>query len=86
MARVDFYWDEFGVVGEADGHAKYRLSPDSLVMEKLRQERLENAGLTVVRWGWAEAHRPDDLRRRLLSAFERGRARDQAGLPRKWSL
>ena len=23
IGRLDFYWDEFGVVGEADGRAKY---------------------------------------------------------------
>jgi hypothetical protein len=84
--RVDFYWDEFGVVGEADGHAKYRLSPNSLIEEKLRQERLEELGLIVVRWGWADVGEPTALERRIRQAFQRGGARDRSAFPRNWSL
>ncbi|MDQ2749594.1 MAG: type IV toxin-antitoxin system AbiEi family antitoxin domain-containing protein, partial [Actinomycetota bacterium] len=60
VGRVDFYWDEFGVVGEADGLQKYddATSP-TLREEKIRQENLEETGLIVVRWGQAQ-----------LSAFE----------------
>ncbi len=86
LARVDFYWDEFGVVGEADGHDKYTLSPRSLVDEKLRQEQLENLGLVVVRWGWSDVGQRTLLDRRIRAAFDRGRARDQSGFPRNWSL
>lgn len=86
LGRVDFYWDEFGVVGEADGRIKYD-KRDVLTREKLRQEDLENAALVVVRWGWADARsRPAALRRRLENAFERGRARDVAGIPRAWTV
>jgi hypothetical protein len=86
LGRVDFYWDEFGVVGEADGRIKYD-KRDVLTREKLRQEDLENAALVVVRWGWADTRsRPAALRRRLENAFERGRARDVAGIPRAWTV
>jgi hypothetical protein len=34
LVRPDFYWDEFGVAGEADGDGKYDLSPTSLLDEK----------------------------------------------------
>lgn len=58
---VDFLWAGYGVVGEADGMGKYD-QPEALRLEKLRQERLERDGFTVVRWTWDEAyHRPDAL-------------------------
>ena len=86
LARVDFYWPEFGVVGEADGAVKYA-DRSVLFAEKLRQEALEQLGLVVVRWGWQEvSRRPHQLRARLESAFERGRHRDRSGFPRNWSV
>jgi hypothetical protein len=86
LGRPDLYWDEFGVAGEADGRDKYD-DRDVLTAEKLRQERLENAGLVVVRWGWTDArNRPQLLRQRLVRAFERGRRRDDSGFPRLWSV
>jgi hypothetical protein len=51
IGRVDFYSDEFGVVGEADGDGKYDLLPTSLFEEKRRQEELENQQLGTARWG-----------------------------------
>jgi hypothetical protein len=51
--RLDFYWKEQRVVGEADGMLKYD-DPAALRAEKVRQERLERLGLTVVRWSWRE--------------------------------
>lgn len=50
---VDFWWPEFGVVGEADGNAKYE-QPGAIVAEKRRQAALHSFGLHVVRWGWEE--------------------------------
>ena len=41
------------VVGEADGMTKYD-DIGVLRAEKVRQERLERLGLTVVRWTWRE--------------------------------
>jgi very-short-patch-repair endonuclease len=87
LGRVDFYWDEFGVVGEADGSGKYESSGTSLLDEKRRQERLEHAGLVVIRWGWDDITRhPSELRTRLRSAFDRGRRRDRSGFHREWSV
>ncbi len=87
IGRVDFYWDEYGVVGEADGVGKYDRSAGSLLAEKRRQERLEDNGLVVLRWGWEDVmQRPAELRRRLEAAFERGRRRDRSGSPRGWSV
>ncbi|MDT4937984.1 MAG: hypothetical protein QOG80_1655 [Pseudonocardiales bacterium] len=86
LGRADFYWDDTGVVGEADGRNKYT-QRDVLVAEKLRQERLEQAGLVVVRWTWTDMrYSSGRLKRRIERAFERGRARDAAALPRQWSV
>lgn len=51
--RLDFYWKEQRVVGEADGMTKYD-DVEVLRAEKVRQERLERLGLEVVRWNWRE--------------------------------
>jgi hypothetical protein len=84
VARLDAYWDDVGVGGEADGGGKYD-DRSILLAEKSRQEQLERTGLVVVRWDWETVwRRPWLLRERLLAAFRRGRARDQAGIPRAW--
>lgn len=86
IARVDFYWDEVGVAGEADGALKYGERED-LLAEKARQEAAEDLGLHFVRWGWDQAvHRPRLLGARLVAGFERGRARDRSGFTRRWSV
>ncbi|HTW20416.1 MAG TPA: DUF559 domain-containing protein [Mycobacteriales bacterium] len=51
--RVDFFWRRHGLIGEADGMAKYD-DIATVRAEKLRQERLEQLGLRVVRWTWRE--------------------------------
>jgi hypothetical protein len=82
LGRTDFYWDEFGVVGEADGRSKYD-QRDVLTAEKLRQEDLEERGVAVVRWGWTDArYRQVYLGQRITRAFDRGRRRDRSGFPR----
>lgn len=43
LARVDFYWPEFGVIGEADGLVKYEERQD-VIAEKRRQELVERLG------------------------------------------
>lgn len=80
VARVDFLWEEFGVVGEADGLAKYepdarRSTRDIVRAEKRREERLTDAGYEVIRWGWDDVRAPVQLARRLRAAFARGAAR-----------
>jgi hypothetical protein len=87
LARVDFYWDEVGVAGEADGRGKYDDERPVYPEEKERQEILEDLGLVIVRWGWDQAtKRQHVLRARLENGFERGRLRDRSGFPRLWTF
>ena len=78
---VDQLWREQGVVAEADGLAKYA-DRDALVAEKLREDRLRETGLEVVRYTWEDAWSsstcvPDRVRR----AFARAQARSRRVLP-----
>lgn len=57
--RVDFWWEEFGIIGEADGMVKYA-DRQSLLDEKARQLDLEGPGRSLHRWGWNNALRDDD--------------------------
>jgi hypothetical protein len=74
VARVDFAWLRWGVVGEADGRVKY--SGDAaraIEEEKDRQARLEALGLVVVRWGARHLHGDlPELVRRLRAALAAG--------------
>ena len=54
LYRVDFFWEGFGVVGEADGHLKYRTAED-LINEKDREDDLRSLGLGFARWDWDDA-------------------------------
>lgn len=85
VARLDFYWDEVGVAGEADGRSKYDERP-VLTAEKERQEVGEDLGVVFTRWGWYEVNRPRLLRLKVERAFERGRLRDRSGFRREWSV
>lgn len=71
VGRVDFDWDTYGVVGEADGRVKYLA--DELWTEKVRQDAWEDTGRQVIRWTWQSAHVDDaQFRQRLLHKLERG--------------
>jgi very-short-patch-repair endonuclease len=86
IARTDFYWDEFGVVGEADGKIKLK-DWDYQIASKAREEGLEDLGLEVVRWGWTDiVQLLRSLEARIRRAFDRGQRRDALGFPRRWSL
>lgn len=74
LGRVDFFWREFGVVGEADGLMKYD-DGAALRAEKLRQEDLEDHGLVVVRWGYGQLSDIDAFIARLNRAFVRAASR-----------
>jgi hypothetical protein len=85
LARVDFYWDELGIVGEADGAMKYDGSdPEPLQREKVRQEHLADTNLEVIRWGSA------DLRQfqTVVERFDRARRRASRRAPsdRRWRV
>jgi hypothetical protein len=80
LAEVDFVWDEYRTVLEMDGRIKYEEEgrPEKGVawQEKLREDRLRDCGLEVVRGYWSDG---DDggaaLAERLRRAFARGLAR-----------
>ncbi len=72
VARVDFWWPEFGLVGEADGRVKYADRPDALWLEKRRELRLQRLGLRVVRWVWGDVVYPiSPFRSELARCFTR---------------
>ncbi len=76
VGRVDFLWEELGVVGEFDGRLKYRAgavdertaAEERVWAEKQREDRIRATGLGVVRWTWADALDPARLARVLASA------------------
>ena len=76
----DMVWDEYRLVGEADGLAKYD-SVERLIAEKRRQESLEGAGWRVVRWGMAEV-RPsaEPMLSRIRAAMTRAQLPRRPGL------
>ncbi len=76
VARVDFAWLDFGVVGEADGRVKYAGDAGRVVeAEKDRQAQLEALGLVVVRWGARHLHgEPPPMVLRLRAALAAGDA------------
>jgi hypothetical protein len=61
IGRTDFAWPALRTVGEFDGQVKYGrlLKPgqepgDAVFAEKVREDRIRDTGLEVVRWTWAE--------------------------------
>lgn len=54
LGRVDAFWEEANLVGEADGKSKYT-SLEVYHREKLREQALEALGMQVVRWDWRQA-------------------------------
>jgi hypothetical protein len=69
--RPDFYWDDYGVIGEADGDLKYE-DRSVLVRERVRQQTLERLGLIVVRWRWPDVFDFARVAEDLRFAFQRG--------------
>jgi hypothetical protein len=76
IGYTDFGWPDRCLVGEFDGRVKYGrlLRPgqqpgDAVYQEKLREDRLRDQGLAVLRWTWTDlsdfAAVADRLRRRL---------------------
>lgn len=74
IGRVDFFWEEYGVIGEADGRVKYD-EPGALYAEKRREDRLRRVDgcREVIRWGWIDLSPTRDriLRQRLASSLQR---------------
>jgi hypothetical protein len=72
----DFWWPEFGLIGEFDGLVKYtrdqytkgRPIEEIVVAEKVREDRLRALGPSVSRWLWGTALRPGALFQHLGAA------------------
>jgi hypothetical protein len=71
VARCDFYWPQYRVVGEADGNAKYDAGREAIVAERRREQALRELGLEVVRWEWADLRHFEMVATRLRTAFAR---------------
>ena len=78
IGRVDFLWKHQRTVGEFDGKKKYNelLKPgqsaeDVVYDEKLREDRLRDAGFQVARWSWQDLYCPGVIRDRVRRAFAR---------------
>ncbi|MCB0914730.1 MAG: hypothetical protein H6525_05665 [Actinobacteria bacterium] len=76
VVRVDFYWEEFDLIGECDGRIKYDGSlgdaSEAMVHQSAREQALRDRGHGVVRWSAAAmAYRPeivvDEVAARLRS-------------------
>lgn len=76
--RLDFCWDEVGVVVEFDGWMKYRQAganfDQTRKQEKMREDAIRSTGRTVVRIYWEDLMEPGC--RRLVSLL------DRTGVPR----
>jgi very-short-patch-repair endonuclease len=68
------------VIVEFDGAVKYGDgSADTLIAEKMREDRLRDLGYQVVRVCWADMSRPAELLGRIRRAMERSTMRAIAG-------
>ncbi len=84
IGRGDFYWDEFGVVGESDGDLKYEDGAEAIVDERRREKEFGETGLITVRWGWSDLYAFDKVADRLRAAYARG---FRPGSPdRRWTV
>ncbi len=80
VARSDFGWPDFGVLGEFDGKTKYgellrkpgQTAEQVLIAEKQREDQMRELGWVVIRWMWQDLIRPEPLIDRLRHAFARG--------------
>lgn len=84
ITRSDFYWPEFGVVGEADGLEKYDAEGRVAARQEETHTALVRCGLEVVRWGWEGVFPFDPTAREIELAFRRGA---RPGSPRRrWGI
>lgn len=67
LGRVDFWWEEARLVGEADGRLKYS-DGDAVYAEKRREDDIRAEGFGFIRWGRADLRSPvlADRLRQLL--------------------
>ena len=76
IARTDFGWPGRGTVGEFDGRVKYgrllrpgQSAGDAVFAEKLREDRIRDQDLRVVRWTWPDLDDFHLVAARLRQAF-----------------
>lgn len=73
--RVDFFWRDWRLVGEADGFGKYGTLPEEIrenwAAERRRQQQLEEEGYIVIRWTWADLRHPQRLVARVAAEMRR---------------
>lgn len=73
--RVDFFWRQWRLIGEADGFGKYGTDPEEIrqnwLAERHRQAQLEEAGYVVIRWTWADLRDPGRIVRRVREEMAR---------------
>ncbi|WP_244454415.1 type IV toxin-antitoxin system AbiEi family antitoxin domain-containing protein [Micromonospora echinofusca] len=70
----DLGWWAPMVIAEADGRAAHD-SPDAVFADRRRQNRLVNAGWTVLRFTWADTLRPDYIPYTVRQAIAAARVR-----------
>jgi hypothetical protein len=68
--RVDFFWEEYGVVGEFDGALKYT-ERHHLIAEKQREDAIRDLGLEAIRWNWTELDHFEVVAQRFERAADR---------------
>jgi hypothetical protein len=72
IGRVDFLIRSHNLIGQADGDLKYD-SRDDVLHDKRQDERYEDAGFEVVRWGWEFPWRKRaEFEARIRRGMERG--------------
>jgi len=73
IARVDFFWRQYGVIAEADGLLKYE-SGGKAIAELKRDQLLREAGYEVIHFTWQELFGdPALVAARIRTAFDRAR-------------
>lgn len=79
VARVDFDWEDYGVVGEFDGDIKYGrlLTPCQDIntvirKERAREERIRRQGRWVIRWITKEVFNPKVFKDIIESGLRNG--------------
>jgi hypothetical protein len=76
IGETDFDWQDYAILGEADGGLKYldaayrngRTAEEVVRDEKVREDRLRALPRGFTRWGWSIALHPAALRAHLLNA------------------
>lgn len=86
LARCDFAWPDFRLIGEFDGRIKYIGSPQqvaaTVVAEKAREQAIRDAGWVVVRWGWTDLSGPSLFIGPLSRALQAAGFRELRSRPR----